>query len=122
MTYPCDRDDQALKRLARFLRGNLDVGVIYTKDRPTRPSHTEHEAWLDSDWASCPDTRRSRTGIAFSFAGDLVRWAQFEKVTASLASAESEYAAASQAGRDAKWIRNLTSKWKMSLLAPDIYP
>lgn len=57
---PSPRHMLALKRLGRFLKGNIDIGVKYSKQPSNSPPYLQ--AWVDADWAACPNTRNSRTG------------------------------------------------------------
>ncbi|KAJ9565082.1 LOW QUALITY PROTEIN: hypothetical protein OSB04_001048 [Centaurea solstitialis] len=48
----------ALKRILRYTKGTLDHGLHLTKS-----SGNKLIAYTDADWARCPDTRRSTSGI-----------------------------------------------------------
>jgi hypothetical protein len=54
----------ALKRILRYLRGTLHMGLLI------RPSAQQDLiVYSDADWAGCPDTRKSTSGYAV-FLGD----------------------------------------------------
>jgi Reverse transcriptase (RNA-dependent DNA polymerase) len=117
MVDPCERHEKALKRLIRYIGGRRDMSVTYSgQNGLASPPHIE--AWVDSDWAKCTDTRRSRTGIAITFAGDMLHWRSQLQKTVSTSSSEAEYIAASQAARDIKWLRQLASEWGITLQPP----
>ena len=59
----------ALKRILRYIRGALHMGLLL---RPT--STTELIAYTDADWAGCPDTRKSTSGYAVFLGDNLVSW------------------------------------------------
>ncbi|XP_070026593.1 uncharacterized mitochondrial protein AtMg00810-like [Nicotiana sylvestris] len=58
---------QAVLHLLRYLKGTSDVGVFFSNS----PS-TSVAAYYESDWAACPDTRRSVTGFCIFLGGRLI--------------------------------------------------
>lgn len=115
---PAGRHMTALKRLARYLKGNPDLGVQYackysSTSNNNSPLHIE--AWADSDWASCPDTRYSRTGVAFTFAADLLLWLSNRQHAHALSSAEAEFIAACRAARELRWLRQFADESRIPL-------
>jgi hypothetical protein len=56
----------ALKRILRYLRGSLDYDLLL------RPSSTS-DLVVYTDWAGCPDTRRSTSGYAVFLGANLVQ-------------------------------------------------
>ncbi|GJW08904.1 hypothetical protein Tco_1571327 [Tanacetum coccineum] len=66
---PTEKHLNMVKRIFRYLKGTINMGLWYLKD--TRMSMTAYE---DADHARCQDTRRSTSGSA-QFLGDkLVSW------------------------------------------------
>ncbi|GJW43138.1 retrovirus-related pol polyprotein from transposon TNT 1-94 [Tanacetum coccineum] len=61
---PIEKHLQAVKRIFRYLKGTINMGLEYSKD--TDMSLT---AYADADHARCQDTRRSTSGSA-QFLGD----------------------------------------------------
>ena len=79
---------RAAKRALQYLWLTKDVGVTYGG---TPGSCTKLSAWVDADFATCPDTRRSVLGGAVMLGGGAISWfLRVQKVTAA-ASSESEY-------------------------------
>ena len=58
-------------------------------------------------FASCPDTRRSRTSHIFFIADGSVTWVSKRQSCGAKSSAEAEYMALSEAGSQAIWIKHL---------------
>jgi hypothetical protein len=67
-------------------------------------------AYCDSDWAGCPDTRRSTSGYTVMFAGAAVSWISKRQPTVALSSAEAEYVAACLAAQEVQWIRQVLAE------------
>jgi hypothetical protein len=82
----------AAKRVLRYLNGAKDHGLHYTK------SNLQLNAFCDSDWAGCPDDRRSTSGFAV-FLGDCL--------IASRSSTEAEYRSLSLTTVELFWLRML---------------
>jgi hypothetical protein len=91
-----------LKRILRYVRGTLHLGLLL------RPSaQTELVVYSDADWAGCPDTRRSTSGFAVFLGDSLVSWSSKRQQTVSRSSAEAEYRAVAKAIAEATWLRQL---------------
>ena len=67
-------------------------------------------AYCDSDWANCPDTRRSTSGFVVMVAGAAVSWISKRQATVALSTAEAEYATACLAAQEVQWIRQLLAE------------
>jgi hypothetical protein len=72
-----------LKRILRYLKGSLDLGL-------TLYSSSSHNlvAYSDADWAGCPDTRRSTSGFCIFLGDNLISWSSRRQPTVSRSSAE----------------------------------
>jgi hypothetical protein len=109
MHAPRDTHLVALKRILRYIRGTLHLGLHL------RPSSAEDlVVYSDADWAGCPDTRKSTSGYAVFLGANLISWSSKRQATVSRSSAEAEYHAVANAVAEASWLRQLL----MELHAP----
>jgi len=92
----------ALKRILRYVRGTLHMGLLL---QPSRSS--DSTVYSDADWAGCPDTRRSTSGYAVFLGDNLVSWSSKRQNTVSRSSAEAEYRAVANGVAEATWLRQL---------------
>jgi hypothetical protein len=114
---PTDRHMAAAHRVLRYLRGVRDHGLTYTSSAGyITPLHLQ--AYSDSDWAQCPDSRHSTTGNVFTLPGAPIHWVSSKQSTVALSSAEAEYIAAAHAARDLTWIIQLAHQWHIPLREP----
>jgi len=65
---------------------------------------------VDSDFVGSIDTRKSTTGYAFKVFGNLVNWMANLQSVVALSTTEVEYITASEAVKEALWLRGLVSK------------
>ena len=63
--------------------------------------------YTDSDWAQDPETRKSIGGYVFNVAGGSISWASKKQPTVALSTVKAEYMAASNATKEAIWLRVL---------------
>jgi hypothetical protein len=81
-----------VKRILRYLKGTLDLGL-----RLHATPATSLAAYSDVDWAGYPDTRRSTSGYCIYLGDNLVSWSSKRQATVSRFSAEAEYRAVAHA-------------------------
>jgi hypothetical protein len=94
---------EAFKCVLRYLKGTVGFGLrLGGKD-----DGVDLIGWANSDWAQDPDSRRSITGYVFDVAGGSVSWASKKQPTVALSTVEAEYMAASNATKEAIWLRVL---------------
>jgi hypothetical protein len=94
--YPGEVHLQAAERVLQYVRGNHDQGITYFD----RGDETKNMfiGWVDSDFGSDPDTRKSMTGYLMSPNGGAISLRSSRQGGVTLSSSEAEFVAASQAG------------------------
>jgi hypothetical protein len=104
---PCTRHDAALKHVLRYLRGKCDTGLRFRHSGGI----VALEAYSDSDWAQCLDTRCSTSGIAFLVNGTPTHYASTKQPTIAHSSTEAELDAVNIAAKDLAWFERLAHAW-----------
>ena len=106
---------QAVKRILCYVKGTLWFGLSFTLS-----SSRELLAYLDADWAGCPDTRWSISGYVVYFGGNLVSWSSKKQTTVSRSSCESEYRALALTTAEVKWLWHLLRDLHVSSSSPPV--
>jgi hypothetical protein len=101
LSSPCIRHWQLLKAVLRYLKGTRTLGIVYGTSKGAL------ELYTDADYATCKDTRRSRSGFVFKMYGGAVSWSSKLQSVVAQSTAESEYIAGAHAARHAVWVRRL---------------
>jgi hypothetical protein len=107
MSAPTDVHWTAVKRVLRYLRGTLDVGIQYGGRGEAPERQLVLRGYADADWAGNPDTRRSTTGHVFVLNGGPISWCSKQQPTVAQSSSEAEYLCAASAIKEALWLRQL---------------
>jgi hypothetical protein len=95
----------AAKRVVRYLKGTRELKLVLGGDHPAQLL-----GFTDSDFANCPDTRRSVSGYCFTLGSGAITWSARQQKTVSLSTCEAEYVAASDAAKELIWLRTLLSE------------
>jgi hypothetical protein len=111
LSHPGPEHWTAVKRVFRYLKGTLNLGLRYT------PSEFESlkiiRVFSDADWGNNPDDRRSISGYVTILAGGPITWSSKKQPTVVLSSMEAEYMALCQASREIIWLlRQMTPSCK----------
>jgi hypothetical protein len=101
MAFPTSVHLMAAKRILRYLKGTLHLGLSFT------PGPLTLSAFTDADWAGDPDDRRSTSGLLVYLGPNPITWSAKKQLTVSSSSTESEYRALALASAELCWLRTL---------------
>ncbi|KXJ83029.1 hypothetical protein RP20_CCG009471 [Aedes albopictus] len=97
---PTDEHWVHLRRVLRYVKGTLDLGLIYRGDA----DETLLAVYTDADWANDIVDRRSVSGAVFKVFGASVCWFARKQPTVSLSSTEAELVALCGAACHSQWL------------------
>ncbi|XP_061338558.1 uncharacterized mitochondrial protein AtMg00810-like [Gastrolobium bilobum] len=99
MQQPKQAHYDAAMRVLRYLKRNPGQGILLKSE-----CDLKYHAYCDSDWATCPLTRRSVTGYFIMLGESPVSWRTKKQVTVARSSAEAEYRAMAVATAELVWL------------------
>jgi hypothetical protein len=92
-----------VKKILRYVKGTISHDPHFT-----RSSSSDLVIYSDADdWASCPDTWHSTSGLCAYLGPNLVSWSSKRQGTISRSSAEAEYRGVANAVAESCWQRQL---------------
>nr|GEY21139.1 hypothetical protein [Tanacetum cinerariifolium] len=97
---PIEKHLKKVKRVFRYLRGTINMGLWYTKD-----SGFELTGFSDADYVKCKHTFKSTSGGAQFIGEKLVSWSSKKQECTSLSNVESEYVSLSACCAQVLWMR-----------------
>lgn len=93
--------------MLRYLKGIAHYGLHFT---PAPLNHFVVEGYVDADWASWLDDRRSTSGYYIYLGGKLIAWSSKKQAVMARSSTESEYRTLAQAAAEVIWFQSLFHK------------
>lgn len=102
MQSPKDAHWNAALRVLHYLKGHPGQGLLLRRD-----SNLQLNAYCDSDYASCPLTRRSLTGYFIMLGMSPISWKTKKQPTVSRSSAEAEYRSMATTSCELTWLKSL---------------
>ncbi|XP_026450770.1 uncharacterized protein LOC113350882 [Papaver somniferum] len=93
---------EAALRVVRYLKKSPGQGILSCSD-----SGLNLKGWFDSDWVSCPLTRRSLTRWFVLLGFSPISWKTKKQHTISHSSAEAEYRSMAAVTCELKWLKQL---------------
>lgn len=102
MQSPRQSHGVALKQILRYLQGTLKHGLSFR-----RYTSTKLVGFSDSSHNVDEDDGRSTTGHIFYYSDSPITWCSTKQETVTLSSCEAEFMAATEAAKQAIWLREL---------------
>ena len=93
-----------VKHILKYLKGTKDKFLIYGE------SDLQVRGYTDSNFQSDPDDRKSTSGFVFSLNGSAFSWKSTKQGSTADSTTEAEYIAASEAAKEAVWIRKFVAE------------
>ncbi|CAN1776000.1 Retrovirus-related Pol polyprotein from transposon TNT 1-94 [Linum perenne] len=113
VSQPTDLHMQAALKVVRYIKNDPGKGLFFPAD-----SNLKLHGFSDSDWAGCPDSRRSTTGFLVFLGDSLISWKSKKQTTISRSSAEAEYRALAAITCELKWLSYLLAELQVSIPQP----
>lgn len=105
----------AALRVVKYLKSDPDQGILLRSN-----ANFQILGWCDSDWGSCPLTRRSVTGYFVQIGASPVSWKIRKQKTVSRSSAEAEYRALAVLVQELIWLKHMLNTLGISHPQPMI--
>ncbi|GJZ61178.1 hypothetical protein Tco_0617315 [Tanacetum coccineum] len=103
----------AAKRVLRYVKGSLDLGIMFERNKAVKL-----EGYADSDWAGSIDDSKSTSGYIFTLGSGVFCWNSKKQSVVAQSSAEAEYISVAGAVNHAIWIRKLLSDLDLTQEVP----
>ena len=113
MQNPKQSHFDALLHVLQYINTTAGQGILLKGE-----AHLSLQAFSDSDWASCPFSRRSVTGYLILLGNSPISWKSKKQSTISKSSSEAEYRAMQQATSEITWLGNLLKELNVTSLTP----
>lgn len=105
---------KAVKHLFRYLKGSMDLELVYKPEELGEPFVT----YSDANHGACKDTGRSTGAYVVKVGSGAVSWSSKLQSVVALSTTEAEYIAAVEADKEVKWMRSLLKEFGMEVTQP----
>ncbi|GAU29997.1 hypothetical protein TSUD_160820 [Trifolium subterraneum] len=105
MDKPTEIHSAAAKRILRYLKGSISLGVLYKRGK-----NQELVGWTDSDYAGDSDDRKSTSGYVFKFGSSAISWSSKKQPIVTLSTTEAEFVVAASCACQAIWLKKVMNQ------------
>ena len=112
---------KAAKYVLRYIKGTINHGLIFKRSGKTIQDKWVLQMYVDSDYATDVDTRKSRAGYLIYLNGNLISYRsclQPGKADLATGTCEAEYKALSLALKELTWVRMLLDTMHIDIQTP----
>jgi hypothetical protein len=107
---------KAVKHLFRYLKGTMDLKLVYKPDNSTEM----FTSFCDADHGGSKDCGKSTGGYLLKMGTGAVSWSSKLQPIVALSTTEAEYIAAVEAGKEMVWMRNILGEFGYKFTSPSI--
>ncbi|KAH9770188.1 reverse transcriptase Ty1/copia-type domain-containing protein [Citrus sinensis] len=115
LAAPKNNHWQACKRILRYLKGTMHMGLQYSNQGPLHI-----DCFSDADWAADRDDRKSIARYCVYFGPNLISWCSKKQEVVSKSSTKSEYQALAMAASEVFWLKSLLTEISISLVSTPV--
>ncbi|CAM8922241.1 unnamed protein product [Rhodiola kirilowii] len=99
----------ALKHVIAYVNSSAELGLCYSKSAVV----SELIGYVDADFASDGDSRKSNTSYVFTLSGNCIVWKSRLQPLVAQSTTESEYVAICDACKEAVWLQSMLKETKL---------
>ncbi|KAK6156620.1 hypothetical protein DH2020_010868 [Rehmannia glutinosa] len=112
---PTENHWTACKKILRYLKGSRFLGIKFVAS-----PRMNLEAFVDADWASSCDDRKSISGYCVFLGPNLISWCSKKQQVVARSSTEAEYRSMAVATTDLIWIQSLFDELGLHIESPTV--